>query len=177
MSHLKICDYQVFYWLGPQIIVCTFVHSVSFQMQQKASSNSERQYAILGPYREWISWEIEQLTIFARGNLQGIPTKKNVRLEIYQDGCQQKYFISQSFTVLWLPFFFFFLPTYLVLQAPATNEFAMCFHFSHPFSGTQLFCNTLPSDPKTTGLSKDAKGVCAYKCSERRNGQRWSVDH
>lgn len=76
-------------------------------MQQKACSNSERQCAILGSNREWISWEVEQLTIFARRNLQGIPSKKHVRLEIHQDGCQQKYFISQSFAVLWLQFHFF----------------------------------------------------------------------
>lgn len=51
--------------------------------------------------------KLRSWAIFARGNLQGIPTNKNIRLEIYQDGCQQKYFISQSFTVLWVPLHFF----------------------------------------------------------------------
>lgn len=135
-------------------------------MQQKASSNSERQYAILGPNKEWISWEVEQLTIFVRRNLQGIPTKKNVRLEIHQDGCQQKYFISQSLQSYGS--YFIFLPSYLELQAPATYKFGMCLHFWHAFSGNQLFCDTLPSEPKTTSLSQDAtKGFVQWEEKER----------
>lgn len=138
-------------------------------MQQKACSNSEREYAILGSNREWISWEVEQLTIFARRNLQGIPSKKHVRLEIHQDGCQQKYFISQSFTVLWLPFNFF---ANLFSMAGTSNKhvwdvlsFLTCFFWN----SAVILCDTLPSDPKTTSLSQDAtKGLCIWlQCEEK----------
>lgn len=147
-----------------KIIIFTFVHLVSSQMQQKASGNSERQYAILGPIRKLMHWEVEQLTILTRGNLQGLPTNKNFRLELHEYVCQEKYFISQSFTVLQLPFF---LPTFSTADT-SNNKFANCFYLPYSFSGTQLFCDSSSSDLSTISLSMDAKGVCVYYCGARR---------
>lgn len=127
---------------------------MSSQLQLKASSNSDRQYVILRPIRKWMSWGVEQLTIFAKGNLQGIPTNKNYSRMVANRN------ISSVSLLQYCGFHLgcFFLPSYLALQTTATNKFGNCLHFSCSFCGTQLFCDTLSSDPKILSLAQDAKG-------------------